>query len=55
MNVIASFGDEKENDTENDVTDIWEKVIEIREIDAAQLIGISAGEIVVANVLVTSG
>ena len=54
VDIIAPFGDEKENDAQNDVTDIWEKVVEIGEIDAAQSVRISACEIIVANILVAS-
>ena len=50
VKVIAPFGNEKENNAQQDVTDIGEEVIKVGET----AVGIGAGEIVIAHVHIAS-
>ena len=51
VEVIPPFGDAQEDDAQNDVANVGEKVVEIRKI-ADEMVGIGAREIVVTQVLV---
>lgn len=52
VNVIPTFRNEHEDGAQNDVTNIGEKVVKVRKV-YQQMVGVSAGEIVIAHVLIS--
>lgn len=52
VDVVPSLGDEQEDGAQNDVADVGEEVIKVAKVNQ-QMVGIGAGEIVVAHILVS--
>jgi hypothetical protein len=52
VDVVPPLGDEQEDGAQNDVANVGEEVIKVAKVNQ-QMVGIGAGEIVVAHILVS--